>query len=120
MMMVKCLLELPEKNVVGNLELVYDGFGIGGENATGDGGRLRPSVDRERSFEKGLSFKWSQSATRRCVGGSAMRQRKGCNEPGRRSGAEFLFRAELVKTCKIEVTGVSEMTEVFSPEVVIL
>ena len=53
MMMVKCLLELPEKDVVGNLELVYDGFGIGGEDATGDGGGLRPSVDRERSFEKG-------------------------------------------------------------------
>ena len=37
MMMVKCLLELPEKNVVGNLELVCDGFSIGGEDATGDG-----------------------------------------------------------------------------------
>ena len=118
--MVKCLLELPEKNVVGNLELVYDGFGIGGKNATGNGGGLRPSVDRERSCEKGLSFKWSQSATRRCVGGGAMRQRKGCNEPGRRSGAHFLLRIELVKTSKIEIPSMSELAEVFFPEVVIL
>ena len=116
MMMVKCLLELPEKNVVGNLELVYDGFGIGGENATGDGGGLRPSVDREGGFEEGLSFKWSQSASRGCVGRGAVWQRKGCNESGRRSGTEFFFRAELVKTCKSEVTGVAEMTEVLSPE----
>ena len=119
-MVMKSFLELPKKNVVGNLELVYHGFGIDGEDSAGDGGRLIPSVDGERGFEKGVSLKWSESATRGCVGGGAMRQRKGCNEPGRRSGAEFLFRAELVKTCKIEVTGVSEMMEVFSPEVVIL
>ena len=84
-MMVKCFLKLPEKYVIGNLELVYDGFIIGGENAAGDGGGLRPSDDRERSLEEGWSFKWGQSASRGCVGRGAVWQRKGCHESGRRS-----------------------------------
>ena len=40
MMMVKCLLELPKKYVVGNLELAHNGFCVGGEYAAGGGGSL--------------------------------------------------------------------------------
>ena len=93
MMMVKCFLKLPEKYVIGDLELLYDAFIIGGDNAAGDSGGLGPSDNRERSFEKGLSFKWGQSASRRCAGRGAMWQRKGCNESGRRSGAEFFLQS---------------------------
>ena len=59
MMVVKCFLELPKKYVVGNSELVCDRLIVGGENATGDGRGLGPSVDGKRGLEERLSIQWS-------------------------------------------------------------
>ena len=108
---------MPKKDVVGNLELVYDGFCVGGTYATGDGGGLGPCVDGERGFEKGLGLKWSECATRGYTGEGAVLQRKGCNKPGGRSGVESLLRAVFVKTLKFEVTCVTELTEMFNSAV---
>ena len=120
MMVVERLLELPKKDVVGNLELVYYVFCVGGAYATGGGGGLGPSIDGKRGSEKGLGLKWSECATRGCTGEGAMLQRKGCNKPGGRGGTEFLFRADFVKTSEIEVLCVTKLMEMFCPAMVIL
>ena len=86
---------MPKKDVVGNLELVYYVFCVGGAYATGGGGGLGPSIDGKRGFEKGLGLKWSECATRGHVGEGAVLQGKGCDKPGGGSEGETIGSGEI-------------------------
>ena len=87
-MVVKCLFELPKKDVVGNFEFVYERIVIGGEDATGDSGGLGPSVDRKGGPQERTDFKFSESTSRGCARRCNAVQGKGCDESGRRGGAK--------------------------------
>ena len=89
-MVVKCLFELPKKDVVGNFEFMYERIVIGGEDATGDSGGLGPSVDRKGGSQERADFKFSESTSHGCVRRCNVVQGKGCDESGRRGGAKRL------------------------------
>ena len=90
MMVVKCLFELPKKDVVGNFEFVYERIVIGREDATGDSGGLSPSVDRKGGSQERADFKFSESTSHGCVRRCNVVQGKGCDESGRMGGAKRL------------------------------
>ena len=58
-MVVEGLFELPEKDIVGNFEFVYERVVVTGEDATGDSGGLGPSVNGEGGLQEGTDVKCS-------------------------------------------------------------